>query len=154
MEIIPLTQAPRLRVQAGQSKDRRIESRAVRSYTIGELYTVYHHIIIEGKKKQKRNISSEKTRKNNSAGRCRHGKKEKRSAGRRADRDSPQDAGRQDPSLQPKLHPYKQKSPALPGPKLARRGSVKSTVKGIILHAWKTLGWYAMGLIDIFSKWY
>lgn len=46
------------------------------------------------------------------------------------------------------------KIPALPGPKLARRGSVKSTVKGIILHARKTLGWYAMGLIDIFSKWY
>lgn len=63
MEIVPITQAPRLRVQAGQSKDRRNESRAVRSYTIGELYTVYHHIVIEGKKKQKRNAPHEKTEK-------------------------------------------------------------------------------------------
>lgn len=44
-ETVPITQAPRLQVQAGQSKDRRNKSRAVRSYTIGELYTVYHHIL-------------------------------------------------------------------------------------------------------------
>ena len=47
----------------GAKQDRRNESRAVRSYTIGELYTVYHHIVIDGKKNKKKKRATQKNRK-------------------------------------------------------------------------------------------